>query len=66
MSSDRTSPHAFRPLKAWDALHGNGRCRHCYLPRNAHPIHYWAPARPLGDKRKAELSWDALGGGGRK
>jgi hypothetical protein len=56
-----TSPHSFKPLRWWD-MRKNGRCRHCFLPMDAHPIHYWAPARPLGDKRKAELSWENLHG----
>jgi hypothetical protein len=57
-----TSPHRFRPLRWWDAFRGPGRCRHCLLPRDAHPIHYWAPARALGDKTKAELTWENLHG----
>lgn len=60
-----TSPHSFRPLRFWD-VRSNGRCRHCFLPMYAHPIHYWAPARPWGDKRKAELSFEALSGEGLK
>jgi hypothetical protein len=28
----------------------------------AHPVHYWAPSRALGDRRKAELTWEALHG----
>jgi hypothetical protein len=58
-----TSPHGFRPLKPWDALRSSGRCRHCLLPRYAHPVHYWAPARALGDRSKAEVSWENLNGG---
>lgn len=54
--------HSFRPLKPWDALHGGGRCKRCYVPRSDHPIHGWVRARPLGDKSKAELSWEALHG----
>lgn len=61
MSETQTRPHAFRPIRPWD-LRGGGRCRHCYLPMNAHPIHFWARARPLGDKRKAELSFEYLSG----
>ena len=56
-----TSPHKFVPLRPWDIRPG-GRCRHCFIPRNAHPIHYWAPARPYGDKSKAVLSWESLHG----
>lgn len=61
MAEVSTSPHGFKPLRPWDMRPG-GRCRHCLLPCNAHPIHYWAPSRPLGDKRKAELSFEALSG----
>jgi hypothetical protein len=62
--SDAVSPHTFRPLQPWDALRRNGRCKRCFLPRVAHPIHNaWVPARPLGDKRRAELSWENLHGG---
>ena len=56
---DSTSPHSFRPLRLWD-LRPSGRCRRCYLPMDSHPIHYWAPARTVGDKRSAELSFKAL------
>lgn len=55
------SPHSFKPLRPWD-IRTNGRCRRCLLPRFAHPIHYWAPARAIGDKSKAELTWEALSG----
>lgn len=61
MSTD-TSPHAFRPLRPWDALRPSGRCRHCYAPRFAHPMHCWVQARPYGDKSPAELSFAALSG----
>jgi hypothetical protein len=63
--SGRTTvePHSFRPLRPWDMRSG-GRCRYCLLPAHAHPIHYWAPARPIGDKRKAELSYATLSGEG--
>lgn len=63
-SNVTVSPHSFKPLRPWD-LRGGGRCRACLLPMNAHPIHYWAPARAIGDKRRAELSWKALHGGSR-
>lgn len=55
------APHKFRPLRPWD-IRAGGRCRACFLPMNAHPTHYWAPARPYGDKSKAELTWSALHG----
>lgn len=60
-SKTTTAPHSFRQLTPWD-IGPNGRCRHCFLPCNAHPIHYWAPARPVGDRRPASMSWEALGG----
>lgn len=56
------SPHGFKPIRFWDLLHKNGRCNRCKLPRFAHPIHYWAPARPMYDKSKAELNWENLHG----
>lgn len=62
MSQNGTSPHHFKPLRPWDMRSG-GRCRHCLLPCHAHPVHYWAPARAIGDKRKAAITWDALHGG---
>lgn len=61
MNQTTVSPHTFKPLRPLD-MRSNGRCRACYLPMHAHPIHYWAPGRPLGDKRKAEMSWKALHG----
>lgn len=61
MSVD-TSPHSFHPLRFWDALHSGGRCRHCYAPRLAHPMRCWVASRPIGDKSKAELSFEALPG----
>jgi hypothetical protein len=60
MANTQTGPHSFRPLRWWDAFRGNGRCRHCLIPRSAHPVHGWIRARALGDKRKAELSFEAL------
>jgi hypothetical protein len=60
MSETATGPHTFRPLRWWDALRSNGRCAHCYIPRSAHPVHGWIRARPLGDKRKAELTFEAM------
>jgi hypothetical protein len=57
----KTSPHKFFPLRPWD-IRPNGRCRHCYAPKNAHPMHCWVLARPLGDKRKAELTFEMLDG----
>ena len=62
MPYTQTGPHRFRPLRWWDALHAGGRCRHCLIPRHAHPVRCWVGARALGDKRKAELSFDALNG----
>lgn len=61
MSDAHTSvgPHKFTPMRLWD-LRGGGRCRACFLPMNAHPVHCWVPSRPLGDKSKAELSWQTL------
>lgn len=55
----QVEPHSFRPLRPWDMRRG-GRCRHCYAPMFAHPMHCWVRARPMGDKSKAELSFDAL------
>lgn len=60
--SDTTNPHHFHPLRPWDLLRPSGRCICCFLPKDAHPIRYWAPARPVGDKRPAEISWEALTG----
>lgn len=48
------SPHEFKFLLPWDLLHKNGRCFRCTLPKFAHPVDYWAPARSLGDKTKAK------------
>lgn len=56
-----SGPHKFRPLRPWD-LRRNGRCSHCYLPRWAHPVHCWVPARPLGSRRRAEVTWENLHG----
>jgi hypothetical protein len=58
-----TSPHSFKPLRPWDALYSGGRCRACFAPKYAHPMHCWVAARPLGDKRRAELSFEALSKG---
>lgn len=57
----KSGPHKFRPLRPWDAR-PNGRCVHCLLPANAHPVHCWVPYRALHDKRKAEVTWEALNG----
>lgn len=57
-----SGPHSFRPYRWWDAFRKNGRCRGCYAPRHAHPIHFWIRARPIGDGTKAELSFDVLSG----
>jgi len=51
-------PHGFHP----QGLLGWRRCRHCYLPRDAHPVHCWVPSRPLGDKTPAALTWENLHG----
>jgi hypothetical protein len=59
-----TSPHQFKPLRWWDRLRQNGHCFHCLLPQSVHPVNYWAPARALGDKSKAETSWEDLDGKG--
>lgn len=58
-SVNTTGPHTFRPLRPWD-LRSNGRCRHCLLPMHAHPVHAWVVARPLGDRRRAEVKWENL------
>lgn len=58
----KTSPHKFCPLRPWDILRRNGRCAHCYAPRYAHPMHCWVAARPLGDNRPAELTFEMLEG----
>lgn len=59
MSRTDVSPHAFEALKAWDNRE-HGRCRACYLPRKSHPVRVWVPARPLGDRRRAEASLENL------
>jgi hypothetical protein len=59
--STTVAPHTFTPLRFWDARPG-GRCRRCYLPCSAHPIHAWVPARPVGDKEKAALTFENLHG----
>jgi hypothetical protein len=46
-------PHAFKALRWRDARWFGGRCAHCYLPRDAHPVTGWTTARPLGDRREA-------------
>lgn len=61
-SSNEVEPHRFRPLRLRDAFYGGGRCRHCRVPMSAHPIHCYVAARPLGDKSRAELTWEALSG----
>jgi hypothetical protein len=42
-------PHDYAPLARHDAHHPGGRCRHCYNPRDAHPVERWVRARPLQD-----------------
>lgn len=54
-----TGPHKFTPLRPWDMRPG-GRCRHCLIPMSAHPVHGWIRARAIGDKRPAELTFEAL------
>ncbi len=45
-------PHRFRPVGRKDLRPGaDGRCRFCFVPRVAHPVDYWAPARARGDER---------------
>jgi hypothetical protein len=39
-------PHEFQRLSRW--LHRD-KCRACYWPRSAHPIHAYVAARPIGD-----------------
>lgn len=46
-AENQVGPHRFRPLRPWD-VRGGGRCRACYLPKSAHPIHCYVPSRPLG------------------
>jgi hypothetical protein len=60
MSETESGPHSFRPLSIVDLIRRNGRCLHCYAPRFAHPMHGWVRARPLGDRTKAELSFESL------
>lgn len=59
---NQVGEHKFRPLTWRDRLRSSGRCEACFLPKVMHPIHFYVPARPLGDKRPAEASWEALGG----
>jgi hypothetical protein len=55
--------HRFRPLRWWDRLWAFGRCSHCLLPRDAHPVGAWTPARPWGDRRSANYETAIPGGG---
>jgi hypothetical protein len=48
-------PHDFKALKFWDRWRKNGRCEDCFLPKFAHPVHYWSRARPLFDRSEADL-----------
>lgn len=41
-------PHDFEPLGRWL---NRSKCRHCFYLEREHPIEYWVPARPYGDKR---------------
>lgn len=52
MAENTTGPHSFRPLRRWWDARPNGRCRHCFLPERAHPVFYWVPARPVGNRRR--------------
>jgi hypothetical protein len=49
---NQTGPHAFHPLRRF---FNRGRCRHCYVHADAHPVNGWVLSRPLGDKR---LPWE--------
>lgn len=53
----QSGPHKFSSIRWWDALSAGGRCKHCFLPRHAHPVHRWVRARPWGDHRRADVSW---------
>jgi hypothetical protein len=57
----KTSPHKFKPIRIWDRTHKNGRCRHCFLPKFAHPVRGWVLARPLFDKSEADLGMTKKG-----
>ncbi len=57
--AETADPHKFSPLRPWD-LRSGGRCKHCLAPMSAHPMHCEVRARPEGDKRPAELSFNAL------
>lgn len=52
-----TSSHDFQPIRPWDNRK-RGRCQRCLLPRVAHPLSFWAPARSLNDKGKPVTEWD--------
>jgi len=51
-------PHKFKPIRIWDRMHKWGRCQACFLPKFAHPVHYWVRARPLFDRSEADLGDD--------
>lgn len=53
MTGVQCSPHKFRPIRWWDRLWALGRCSHCLLPRDAHPVRAWTSARAWGDRRPA-------------
>lgn len=67
MSAGKTGvePHGFKRLRKRRFWHrgeeGSDSCRHCLMPKWAHPIPYWAPARSLGDKRPASFEPAAQG-----
>lgn len=43
------APHIWKPRSRW--LHRK-ICRHCYLPKSAHPVMGWVEARPLTDNTR--------------
>lgn len=40
-------PHKFRPL---GRFRNKNKCRHCFAPKEIHPMDGWSVARPYGDK----------------
>lgn len=52
-SGNWSGPHGFRPIGLRDRLRPfAGRCQHCYLPRDGHPVPdgFYTIARPWGSK----------------
>lgn len=45
------APHDWSPRGRW--RHRN-ICRHCYLPKRAHPVMGWVDARPLTDNTRRD------------